>query len=426
MFNMHAPGTKVETNIGDITIVKDISAGGEGQGYLADYKGKKVFYKQFHTAAVPPRTPEQTMALRKARTKFLVDAELYKLDPLGRINAPFAYSKEGGYVCAWIENLIPLVADAVDGPSFLGQRRPYAQCVGVMLQVTDLLSLVHAKGISHGDLNDDNIGVVIEGDTVRVHLIDWSNFNCGDPALPPLMAGAEGSMAQWIRSKGDLPDQASDAYSLALYSHELLLGRPVVHGCNSVAEMLDRLEKGDLAGDPLLGRKLAGNDAGLPFQILSSELQSQLRMMLRPTKTTTPSIGVFSQVMHSSLPNLISCPSCNSPLWWHASRKTCPKCSQPIGAALHIVVNGKTIAISGAMLLGRDDLGGDGAVSAEHMRVHPMAPGRGHVTVLGRNGIKRQRGGERVMASAGQTMDIMVGDQLEITTTTSPLLMAVL
>lgn len=366
------------------------------------------------------------MALRKARTKILVDAELYKLDPLGRINAPFAYSKEGGYVCAWIENLIPLLADPVDGPSFLGQGRPYAQRVGVMLQIADLLALVHAKGLSHGDLNDDNIGIVIEGDTVRVYLIDWSNFNCGDPALPPVMAGAEGSMAWWIRSKGDIPDRASDVYSLGIYGHELLLARPVVQGCNTVAEMLERLEKGDLPGDPLRGRHLAGDDTGLPFEILSPELQAQLRMMLRPTKQTTPSIGVFSQVMHGSLPNLITCPSCNSPLWWHASRHTCPKCSQPIGAALHLVVNGKTIAISGAMLLGRDELGGDGAVSMHHLRVHPMSPGRGHLTVLGLNGIKRQRGTERVMARTGQTMDIMAGDRLEIATTTRPLLLSVL
>jgi tRNA A-37 threonylcarbamoyl transferase component Bud32 len=426
MFNLHAPGTRVETNIGDIAIINDISAGGEGQGYLADYKGRKVFYKQFHTAAVPPRNPEQTMALRKARTKFLVDSEIYKLDPLGRINAPFAYSKEGGYVCAWIENLLPLVGEPADGPSFLGQGRPYAQCIGVLLQIADLLALVHAKGISHGDLNNDNIGIVIEGGTVRVYLIDWSNFNCGDPALPPVMAGAEDSMAWWIRTKGEMPDQASDMQSLGIYGHELLLGRPVVQGCHSVAEMLSRLEKGDLAGDPLLGRHLAGNDTGLPFEILSPELQAQMRIMMRPSKEAMPSIGVFSQVMHGSLPNLITCPSCNSPLWWHASRHNCPKCSQPIGAALHLVVNGKTIPISGAMLLGRSELGGDGAVSTHHFRVHPMSPGRGHLTVMGLNGMKRQRGTERVMARSGQAMDIVAGDQLEIPTTSRPVLLAVL
>ena len=43
MFNMHPPGIKVETSIGDISIIKDISAGGEGQGYLVDYKGTPLF-----------------------------------------------------------------------------------------------------------------------------------------------------------------------------------------------------------------------------------------------------------------------------------------------------------------------------------------------------------------------------------------------
>lgn len=414
MFNIHLPGTKVPTSIGDITIIKDIAAGGEGQGYLAEHKGRQVFYKQFHQTAVPPRSPAQTLALRKARTRWLVDSEIFKLDPLGRINAPFAYSQEGGYVCHWIENLLPLIGEPEDGPSFLGQGRPYAQRVGVLLQLSDLLALVHAKGVSHGDLNDDNIGVVIEGDSVRAYLIDWSNFNCGNPNLPAIMAGNESAMAWWVRSHGEMPDQRSDVYSLAIYGHELLLDRPVVQGCANIAEMLERLEKGDLAGDPLRGRHLKGNNMGLPFEMLSPEIQSQFRMMLRPEKLTTPSIDVFSKVFHGSLPNLITCPSCSSPLWWHASRHTCPKCSQPIGAALHLVINGKTIPITGAMLLGRSELGGDTAVSAQHFRVHPLSPGRGHLTVLGVNGIKRQRGAERVKAEAGQAMDIAAGDQLEI------------
>lgn len=416
MFNIHPPGTKVPTSIGDIVIVKDISAGGEGQGYLAEYKNKKYFYKQFHQNAVPPRTPDQTMALRKARTKWLVESEIYKLDPLGRINAPFAYSQEGGYVCNWIEDLLPLVAEAADGPSFLGQGRPYAQRVGVLLQIADILTLAHSHGVAHGDLNDDNIGVVIQGDTVRVYLIDWSNFtDCRNPNLPAIMAGAESSMAWWIRSKGEMPDQRSDVYSLAIYGHELLLAKPVVQGCTSVAEMLTRLEHGDLPGDQLCGSHLKEDDStGLPFGILSSELQSQFRMMLRPEKQTTPSIEVFSKALHGSLPNLITCPSCSSPLWWHASRHSCPKCSQPIGAALHIVVNGKQIPITGAMLLGRSELGGDATVSGQHFRIHPLSPGRGHLTVLGINGIKRQRGAERVRAEAGQAMDIASGDQLEI------------
>lgn len=426
MFNIHTPGTKVKTSLGNITIIKDIAAGGEGQGYLAaDSKGRNIFYKQFHQVAVPPRTPEQTLALRKARTKWLVDAGIHALDPLGRINAPYAYSDEGGYVCAWIENLIPLVGEPADGPSFLGQPRPYGQRVGVFLQAADLLALVHAHGISHGDINDDNFGVVVQGDRVRVYLIDWGNFGCGNPNLAPLMAGAPGSMAWWIRSKGETPDERSDVYSLGIYGHELLLNRPVVEGCATIAEMLERLEKGDLAGDPLLGRHLKGDETGLPFGILAPELQSQFRMMLRPEKATTPSIDVICKTLKDTLPNLITCPSCSSPLWWHASRHTCPKCSQPIGAALHLVVSGKTLPITGTMLLGRAELGGNEAVSTHHFRVLPSAPGRGLLTVMGVNGMKRQRGSERIQAGPGQALDITSGDRLEIPTTGQPVVLTV-
>lgn len=414
MFNTHKPGSKVSTSVGDIIIEKEVGTGGEGIGYCANHNGKKVFYKQFYQTAVSPRSPEQTLALRKARTQWLVNSKIYELDPFGRINAPYASSKEGGYLCDWVDNLLPLVSEPEDGESFLGIGRPYAQRVGVLLQISDLLTLVHNKGIAHGDLNDDNIGVVIQGDVVRVYLIDWSNFNCGIKTLPPVMAGAESAMAWWIRTTGAMPDKSSDVYSLAIYGHELLLARPVVQGCATVTEMLDRLKNGDLAGDPLRGRHLSGNEIGLPFEILTPELQSQLRMMLQPEKNKTPSIDEFSEVLRSSLPNLIACQNCNSPLWWNASRYTCPKCSQPIGAALHLVFNGTTIPITGLMLFGRSELGGDSAVSSQHFRVHPLSPGHGNLRVLGLNGMKRQRGAERIGAQAGQEMDISVGDQLEI------------
>lgn len=415
MFQIHTSGQKIATSIGNITILKDIAAGGEGQGYLAEHKGNRVFYKKFNNNAVPPRSPEETLALRKARTKVLVNSRISDLDPMGRINAPIAWSDEGGYVCDWIENLLPLVADPADGPSFLGSARPYAQRVGVLAQIVDLLFLAHSAAISHGDLNDSNIGVVVEGNTVKVYLIDWSNFNNGDARLPPVMAGAEGSMAWWVRSQGQLPDMKSDTYSMAMYGHELLLGRPVVQGCASMAEMLARLEKGDLAGDPLRGKQLIGNTDGLPFEILSAELQSAFRMMLRPDKALTPSMDSFRKTLRESLPNLVSCPTCSSPLWWHSSRRTCPKCHQAVGAALHLSVSGgQTFAISGVTLLGRADLGGDSAISAQHLRVLPTSPGCGQLKVLGLNGVKRQRGAARVHAPAGSHMDLLIGDRLEL------------
>ncbi len=414
MFNIHAPGTRIETSAGTVEIVKDINAGGEGQGYQAKHKGRMVFYKAFHKSAVPPYSPAQTMELRRARTKWLVESGLHLVDE--RINAPFAYSKEGGYVCSWIEGLLPLYCEPEDGPCFLGSLRPYVQRVGVLGQIADLLELAHARGISHGDVNSENIGVVVKDDAVLAYLIDWSNFFNGDTALPPLMAGSEASMAWWVRSKGEYPDRRSDVYSLAIHGHELLLGRPVVAGCGSVPEMLQRLERGDLPGDPLRGRGLAGDEVGVPFEALAPELQSQFRSMLQPRKESVPPIEAFSRALRTTLPNLTACPSCNTPLWWYAGRSLCPKCRQPLGPALNLVVSGRSVPVNGVILLGRSELGGDAAISETHLRIHPLSPGRGHLTVLGRNGVKRQRGKERVRAEQGQDFDIVPGDQVEVPT----------
>lgn len=414
MFN-HAPGTVIQTSAGPIIIIDDSpGAGGEGQGYLATWNGRAVFYKAFHKSACPPYTPEQALALRKARTKALVKLGVFRLD--ARLNAPFAYSEEGGYVCDYIDNLMPLLCDDIDGPSFLRGPRSYAERVSVVAQLGHLLSLLHTHGIAHGDINTSNVGVVVDKNGLAsVYLIDFGNYNSGDPTLPPMMAGSQGSMAYWIRAEGGLPDMKSDTYSFGIAAHELLLCRPVVAGANNIGEMLARLERGNLPGDPLLGRNETGHDIGFPFAILPPDLQSSLRLMLRPKKEFTPAIASFDKALHASLPNLFACAKCNMPVWWHSGRNTCPHCGESVGAALHLAARGHSpIPITGYLILGRKDLGNDAAVSEHHFRIQPLSPGRGHLEVLSINGIKRQRGYERVFAKQGQSIDVQAGDRIEL------------
>lgn len=411
MFN-HTPGTLLNTTAGKIKILDDSPGfGGEGQGYRAELNGKIVFYKAFNKSGVPPRSPAETLALRIARTKALVAMRLHEIDP--RLNAPFAYSDEGGYLCEFIENLLPMYRDPMDGPSFLTSTTTYAQRVDVGGQLIGLVNALHAKGIAHGDINSNNVGIVMSsGGGVRVHLIDFGNANWGDRALPPLMAGSEGSMAYWLRSAGHQPDRNSDVYSVAMIIHELLLIRPVIAGATSVLEMIDRLSKGAIPGDQLRGTN-SGTEIGLPFEVLTPELQSLLRLALQPTPQFTPVMQSFETALGRAVSNLVSCP-CGVPFFWHLGKKTCPGCGVDLSAPITIVQPRGNIPLHTLSTLGRSELGNDAAISAQHFRAQPTGIGRARVEVLSQNGLILIRGTTRSQVPQGQCAEILAGDQIEL------------
>lgn len=411
MFN-HKPGTLIKTSAGTLKIIDDGPGfGGEGTGYRAELNGKIVFYKQFHKTAVPPLTPVETLALRMARTKALVAMRLSDVD--ARFNAPFAWSDEGGYVCKFIENLLPMYCDGLDGPSFLTGTTSYAQRVNVAGQLIGLVNALHSRGVAHGDINSANVGVVVGTDSsVAVHLIDFGNANWGDPKLPPLMAGSEGSMAFWLRSAGSLPDMKSDTYSVAMVVHELLLIRPVIAGATTVAEMLDRLKNGQIPGDQLCGTR-NGTEVGLPFDILTPELQSLVRLALQPTRNFTPVMQSFERALAQAVPNLVAC-SCGVPFFWHMGRKKCPACDKDLSAPITFVQPKGCIPLHSLSTFGRKELGGDAAVSTNHFRAQPTGIGRARLEVLSQNGLKLIRGKSRSQVQQGQYIDVQSGDQIEL------------
>lgn len=364
------------------------------------------------------------MKIRMARTKDLVKRNLSALDE--RINAPYAYSDEGGYVCQYIDNLIPLYSD-IGGKDFLSNPTTYSQRVGVLGQLIELLELVHHHGVSHGDLNGNNICIQTDPSSgaLKVHLIDWSNFYAGDKKLPPLMAGSDGSMSYWTRMYGELPDWRSDIYSCAMKAYELLLGTPFTSGLDR-EQALERLKKATIPGDSLSGGRDVKSD-GLTFKILSPELQTLLRSALQPESKMMPSMKEFANTLRASLNNLILCETCKAPQFWRGGMTHCQSCGHPIEAAVNLTRGSVTLPIYSLMVLGRAELNADDAVSTSHIRIHPTSFGVGKITVLGRNGLRLHRKAKpAVFVDQLQTVEVRAGeDRIEFPSLSKPFIVDV-
>lgn len=412
MFGLHNIGKKINTTAGKLTVAGDPLIGGEGAGYkarLAD--GRTVFYKEFNHAAAADLDADQTLRHRWKRTRWLVQARLDQLD--SRINAPFAISCDQsappGYVCVWIDGLTTL-------EEWRGNAVPYADRLNVVGQLAYLLTLLHARGVAQGDVNAANVGITGTGDGLEVHLYDLGNFNNGDSKLRPLMVGEAEHMAYWLRLGKAIPDIQSDCYAFGVIAHEMLLARPVTAGCANVEQMLARLEKGRLPGDPMLGTP-QGADLGLPYQILPPSLQTLLRNMLAPESAFVPRIDAFFARFQQELPNLIACGGCGMPYWWTAQRVACPSCSAPSPAAITVKLpSGGMLAIRRNTVLGRESLGGAPYLSAEHLLIQPVAFGTAAAYIRGRNGMKliRSAGPRLFLPQGSGPVAVVPGDRLEL------------
>lgn len=411
MFGNHDIGNQIKTTAGTLTIVGDPILGGEGAGYKATLNGNDVFYKEFKADQIANLSQEQVRQHRNKRTQWLVKARLDLLHPA--INAPFAMTSDPkaapGYVCNWVDS-ITLLSRWREGD------HPYVDRLNVARKLGHLLSLIHARGVAQGDLNADNVGVIGAESSLEVVLIDFGNFNNGDKNLAPLMAGETEHMALWLQSRNGVPDIQSDVFAYGVMTHEMIFARNIDSGLTDREDMLARRELGLIPGDPLLGVEL-GADQGLPYEILPDILKTDLRNMLAPDPTVTPTIDSFLRHFDAEAPNLISCHGCQMPFWWASNRLTCPCCQSAAPAALNLRLStGVMLPVQKNLMLGREQLGGAPYLSVHHLIVQGKQYGVASIYVRGRNGIKLIKySGERMHYPEGSGPILVVpGDALEL------------
>lgn len=418
MFGFLNIGDQVSTTAGTLTIAGAPMVGGEGAGYKATLNGKAVFYKQFTDLQVLPPgfvSHDEIATHRHKRTEWLVKAQLNLLSPA--FNAPFASStnpKKPGYVCAWMDGLTPW-------SDWRELAHPYGERLSVIGQLTNLLNLLHQRGIAHGDVNANNVCLLGNGVNLQVVLIDFGNCNNGDPTLKPLMTNDVEHISPDLYQGQGVADMRSDLYALGVMSYEALLVKTIDSGGIDEQEMRERRAHGVIPGDPLCGTR-AGDDLGLPFEILSPALQTKLRGLTAPDPDQRPNVQHYKQVFdYETHHNLVLCAGCQNPYFWHTALQTCPNCkATSIPPALHVQLPGRVLPLRGNLQIGRADiLGSPSYVSAQQLVIQPTCLGGARIYVTGRNAMKlTQTNGQRLLVSSESgAVDVKSGDLLEIEST---------
>ncbi len=415
MFNFLNAGDEVETTAGRIKIVGDPMPGGEGNGYKATLNGKTVFYKQFKDLPKLPSGFADHQAVsqhRHRRTQWLVGQELYRLSPA--LNAPFAESidpNNTGYVCAWIDGLTPW-------SDWRDQRHPYAERLAVVGQLATLIQLLHHQGVSHGDINGNNVCLLGQADHLQVVLIDFGNSWNGDPGMQPLMSCDIEHISPWLFAGQGSADYSSDLYSLGVMLFEALLVRTIDSGMSDVNMIRERRARGTLSGDPLCGVR-AGDEKGLPYASLSPVIQTLVRGLLAPDPALQPTIDEFKTKFDAELPNVVLCTGCGHPYWWHVGLVHCPCCQvAPVPAALHLSLpsrRGAPLPVRQNLSLGRQDIGNP-YFSEKHVVIQPTRLGLARVFVIGRNGMQwiQANGAKHAVGPSTGGFYVGPGDALEL------------
>jgi DNA-binding helix-hairpin-helix protein with protein kinase domain len=290
--------------------------------------------------------------------------------PLAIINAGQAH----GYVTdlVWGDMLEALVSQ--------GHTLPYMQGFQVVTAIWQALAQLHAHGIVHGDMHVKNVMLSPQG----VTFIDMDNFMLtAMPHLPlPPMLGDVLVMAPELRqamldqqSGAHLISQASDVYATTAMTYLLLVGDDDNCGTSDVNELHKLRLSGRWHGDPLL----RGQYTNLTPAMLPVKLMSLIRQGWQAHPALRPSAREFADTLQDIMNEgtLFVCPhlACGMPVFADTHVQHCPHCQGALPTPALCTPQGQRLAVrQGAMTVGRQELGGDPAISSKHAVLQRLGP----------------------------------------------------
>lgn len=289
-------------------------------------------------------------------------------------SVPLAMIQDGpqvGYVCELVPSATVL-EDVINA----GQIQ-YSAALEIVAAVWQALANLHNAGLVHGDVHAKNVLLSQSG----LVLIDLDNFALpGLAGLPnPPFLGDLHVMAPELRSAmlqgqpaGHLVTYASDVYAANALTYLLLVG----DDDNMDAVGIDALHKAKLSGqwngDPLG----AGKSVNLNPSMLPVSLMSLVRQAWRGEPHLRPSAVEFAHTLQQVLADAscFTCAVCSQPVFANSHLHHCPHCRTALPAPALVNQAVKLVVDQGALTVGRNELGGDPAISSKHAVLQRMGP----------------------------------------------------
>ncbi len=390
-------GRRVET--GDF-----INSGGQGMTYHATEvnSGKRGVLKLFHKKFNNEDTRKRIRFIMKQNLKDdcpVIEPPLDILDTRETLGHYTPYVGEHS------------LEECLEKPSF-----GFGEGIQLALSLSHALSKMHGRKIAHGDLQSENIRMEKAGSAVRLHIIDLDNFTV--PGIPhPPCVGHNLYMAPELREalankRTALPSVETDLFSLGVLNHELLLlSHPSQGSDDSEADFHEAMTSGRWLMDPAGSCRENGQNGGYPPRVLNARLSSLFRRAFSRDPKERPCAESWKIELLRALDCIYSCPECGAPFLNDSSKTKCPLQGHPFpGLRLH--VNGSLIPLTnGAVVLGRNELGGSQKISVRHA-VFRRVGVETTVESLGVNGTYRFNGSDWVRLPEKMPLLIRAGDRL--------------
>jgi len=377
---MIVPGQVVKSDSGYVLRVESmIQVGAQGAAYWVSVKNQRErgVLKVFHDR------PDRGEMLERLR--FLVRLRLGEACPV--IRAPTDIVSGGG--------LVGHYAPAAQGhalETFLANpTAPFVGNLQAALALSRALAVLEERQVAHGDLHAGNLNVHLRGSVLEVYLFDLDNYSApGVP--PPPCAGHKLYLAPELReallSGGAVsPDLESDRFALGVLLHELVLLRHPAAGYDgSEEEFTGAMTAGRWLHDPAGPARPTVQIGGYPAEVVNAGLCRLFRKAFGADRRARPTAKEWVQVLAKGVQEVSLCQRCCRPCLLDTSRTACPHCSAGYHALKLVLDGGGTLLLdSGAVPVGRDQLGGSPQVSFRHAVFRRVGP-ETQCESFGRNG----------------------------------------
>ena len=409
---MIAPGTRYTTDAGrQIRVENLIQQGGQGEAYLvtAIKSGEQGVLKTFFSSFNRQETIE--------RINFIIAQKLHEVCPVLVFPREILTTQH-----SWVGHYTPLALGQSLEEFLTKPAIGFMENLVLAIALAHAVSELHARHIAHGDLHASNLLVHLadeHGVTVpQLSLIDPDNFNAPKLPLPPCV-GHNLYMAPELyeamqQKRSVVPDLATDLFALGVLMHEVILLKHVATGADhDQAEFYQAMCSGIWLHDP--ARTVAGREdlGGYPSTILNADLSRLFRRSLSRNPHERPTAVEWKLTLCKALRAVFQCPNCSAPCLIDSSKQSCPSCHKHYPVFKLVTSTGITIALDcGAILVGRDSLGGLPQISSRHAAFRLVGP-ETRIESLGGNGTFRWAGSDWIRLPEGTPILLCANDRLK-------------